>query len=120
MIKRVFFAVASIMLAVFAASAADAAPKAVSSVRQAAATVPVTVYVVNYGSDSVTPIPAATNKAGPPITVGSEPGPIAITPNGDTAYVVNQASASVTPINTATNKAGPPITVTVGLRANTS
>jgi hypothetical protein len=53
MIKRVFFAVASIMLAVFAASAADAAPKAVSSVRQAAATVPVTVYVVNYGSDSV-------------------------------------------------------------------
>src|SRR6516162_9162751 len=108
MFKRAFFAVASIMLAVFTASAADAVPRAVSPAHQAVATVPVTVYVVNYGSDSVTPIPAATNKAGTPITVGSEPGAIAITPNGKTAYVANLGSDSVTPINTATNKAGTP------------
>ena len=41
------------------------------------------------GSGTVTPIATATNTAGPPITVGSEPRAIAITPDGKTAYVAN-------------------------------
>src|ERR1700676_3893715 len=57
-----------------------------------------TAYVVNNGSNSVTPIATATNTAGTPITVGSAPDAIAITPNGATAYVVNNGSNSVTPI----------------------
>ena len=59
----------------------------------------------------MTPIATATNTAGPPITVGSEPDAIAITPDGKTAYAANFGSGTVTPIATATNTAGPPITV---------
>jgi YVTN family beta-propeller protein len=59
----------------------------------------------------VTPIVTATNTAGTPITVGSAPWAIAITPDGKTAYVVNRGSGTVTPIVTATNIAGTPITV---------
>jgi YVTN family beta-propeller protein len=39
-----------------------------------------TAYVVNEGSDTVTPITIATNAPRPPIPVGSEPDAIAITP----------------------------------------
>jgi YVTN family beta-propeller protein len=70
----------------------------------------VTAYVTNSGSGTVTPIGTATNTAGPPITVGTGPGAIAITPDGKTVYVANQLSGTVTPIATATNTAGPPIT----------
>ena len=72
-----------------------------------------TAYVANTGSNSVTPIDTATNTAGTPITVGSAPSSVAITPNGKTAYVVNGSSDSVTPINTATNAAGAAIAVGV-------
>jgi YVTN family beta-propeller protein len=73
---------------------------------------PVTAYVVNDGSGTVTPIATATDTAGPPITVGTFPRAIAITPDGKTAYVVNDGlSGTVTPIATATGTAGPPITV---------
>ncbi len=41
-----------------------------------------TAYVVNGGSGTVTPIATATNTAGPPIPVGSDPGVIAISPDG--------------------------------------
>lgn len=40
----------------------------------------VTAYVVNSGSDTVTPISTATNTAGKAIKAGSEPWVIAITP----------------------------------------
>ena len=40
-----------------------------------------TAYVANAGSGTVTPIATATGTAGPPITVGSYPGAIAITPD---------------------------------------
>jgi YVTN family beta-propeller protein len=73
--------------------------------------IPVTAYVVNAGSGTVTPITTATNTAGHPITTGSDPWAIAITPDGATAYVANEHSGTVTPIATATNTAGPPITV---------
>jgi YVTN family beta-propeller protein len=75
-----------------------------------------TVYVVdsasvNGGSGTVTPIPLRTEMSGNPITVGSGPDAIAITPNGQTAYVVNGGSGTVTPITIATGTAGTPITV---------
>ena len=57
------------------------------------------------------PIRTATNTPGTPITVGQQPEPIAITPDGKTAYVGNTGSDTVTPIRTATDTAGTPITV---------
>jgi YVTN family beta-propeller protein len=72
--------------------------------------IPVTAYVANTGSGTVTPIATATNAAGHPITVGSFPDAIATTPDGTTAYVANDNSGTVTPITTATNTAGTPIT----------
>jgi len=91
-------------------AAADAAPMTGSPASAAGPASPVTAYVANSGSGTVTPIATATNAAGPPITVGSNPWRIAITPDGKTAYVVNSGSDFVTPIATATNTAGPPIT----------
>ena len=41
---------------------------------------PVTAYVANIASETVTPIATATNTAGPPINVGRDPDAIAITP----------------------------------------
>jgi YVTN family beta-propeller protein len=84
-----------------------------------------TAYVTIAGTGlranghTVTPIDTATNKPGQPISVGKEPGAIAITPNGKTAYVVNEGTngytdGTVTPITTATNKPGRPIRVGVG------
>ena len=73
-----------------------------------------TAYVANHTSGNVSVINATTNTAGSPITVGSGPTDIAITPNGATAYVTNVGSGTVTPINTATNTAGSPITVGSG------
>jgi YVTN family beta-propeller protein len=72
----------------------------------------VTVYVVNQGSGTVTPISTATNTAGQEINVGKDPYGIAITPNGRTAYVTHVATfppGIVTPINLATGTAGTPI-----------
>ena len=71
--------------------------------------IPVTAYVVNAGSGTVTPITTATNTAGHPITTGSDPWAIAITPDGTTAYVDNAGSGTVTPIAAATDTAGTPI-----------
>ena len=59
----------------------------------------------------MTPFRTATDTAGTPITVGSGPVAIAITPDGKTAYVTNYGSGTVTPITTATGTAGTPITV---------
>ena len=91
---------------------AVALASAASGARQAR---PVTAYIVNNGSDTVTPI----RTAGKAIKVGSEPDAIAITPNGKTAYVANggdamRTSDTVTPIRTATGKAGKAINVGTG------
>ena len=93
---------------------ADAARTAGSPGSAAAPGTPVTAYVVNGFSGTVTPIATATNTADPPITVGSDPDWVAITPDGKTAYVTNYGSGTVTPIATATNTAGPPITAGSG------
>ena len=92
-------------------AAADGASIAGSADPGAEPMSPVTAYVVNDASGTVTPIATATNTAGPPISVGDGPVPIAITPDGKTAYVANFGSGTVTPIATATNTADPPITV---------
>ena len=68
-------------------------------------------YVANYGDGTVTPISTGTETADTPVTVGTHPDAIAISPNGSTAYVANSGSGTVTPIATATNAAGTPITV---------
>ena len=88
-----------------------------------------TLYAANFGAfavfngqvmqisdgTTVTPIDTATDTAGTPITVGTEPSTIAITPDGTTAYVTNEASNTVTPIDIATNSAGSPITLNATL-----
>jgi DNA-binding beta-propeller fold protein YncE len=51
--------------------------------------IPPTAYVVNPGSDNLTPIDTVTTTPGTPITAGSAPIAIAIAPDGKTAYVVN-------------------------------
>lgn len=68
-----------------------------------------TAYVTTTLAGQVVPIDTATNTAGTPVAVGSQPVGVAITPDGETAYVADFGSDSVTPIDTATNTAGPPI-----------
>jgi YVTN family beta-propeller protein len=70
-----------------------------------------TAFVVNSGSDSVTPIDLATRQAGRPIRVGRDPEAIAVAPGGKTGYVVNEGSGTVTPIDLATQRAETPILV---------
>ena len=80
-------------------------------VHAAAVTPAWTAYAASSGSNTVTPIDTATGTTGAPIAVGSNPGAIAITPNGMTAYVVNVDADTVTPINTTTNTPGAAIAV---------
>ncbi len=68
-------------------------------------------YVANYGAGTVTPISTGTGTADTPLTVGTHPVAIAVTPNGATAYVANEGSGTVTPIATATNTPGAAVTV---------
>jgi DNA-binding beta-propeller fold protein YncE len=65
-----------------------------------------TGYVVDTGSNQVTPVDMTTGQAASPanwITVGSEPDAIAITPNGQRAYVVNGGDTSVSEITLRTH-----------------
>src|ERR1039458_7361544 len=89
-------------------AAADAASMAGSSASSAGAAGPgppppaagwagpVSAYVTTFNSGTVPPIATATNTAGTPITTGSNPVAIAITPDGKNAYVVNDGSGTVT------------------------
>lgn len=70
-----------------------------------------TAYVSNSCGDTVTPINLLSDKAGPPITVGSNPTGIAIAPDGDTAYVTDFGSNTVVPIDLATGTTEAAITV---------
>ncbi len=78
-----------------------------------------TAYVVSYNDDAVIPVNTATDAVGTPITVGSGPSAIAITPTATTAYVTdegttNTAPGTVTPIDLFTNTPGTPIAVGSG------
>jgi YVTN family beta-propeller protein len=91
------------------------------SATPAAATNPTawTAYVVSYNDNAVIPVNTATDAVGTPITVGSGPSAIAITPSATTAYVTdegttNTAPGTVTPINLLTNTPGTPIAVGSG------
>ncbi len=64
-----------------------------------------TAYVAVKGADAVTPVNTASGFAGTPITVGSEPWGIAVTPDGRTAYVADHGAENVTPIDLETGVA---------------
>jgi len=87
-------------------SGAHAAPAVVAADRAG----PVTVYVANVLGNTVTPIRAASNKAGRPIRVGRVPQQIVISPDGHTAYVLadreigKPSPATLTAIRVATNR----------------
>ena len=72
---------------------------------------PATAYVVNFLAGTVTPIQAATDKAGRAIKVGKHPDAIAVTPDGKTVFVANQGSDTVIPIQAATDEPGRAIKV---------
>src|ERR1700728_1167184 len=93
---------AGVLVALLAGLLAGASPAAQASQIPGRA-VPVTAYVGNNGSDTVTPIATATNTPGTAITVGQAPGGVAVTPNGKTVYVTGEESDTMTPIATATN-----------------
>ncbi len=59
-------------------------------------------------------INTATNTVIATITVGTDPGAVAVTPDGARAYVTNSGSGSVSVINTATNTVIATITVGLG------
>ena len=66
-----------------------------------------TAYVVNFGSDNVTPVDVATDTAAPAgswIPVGSEPDAIAISPDGSYAYVANSGDGTIDKIALATGQ----------------
>lgn len=104
--------VVSLALVCAALSAGAAVLQSSGNSRTAAPASTCTAYVVNAFSDSVTPIPTSTNRAGRPIPAGRLPIAIAVTPDGSRAYVVDEGSpGTVTPIRTASNRAGRPIRV---------
>ena len=109
-IRRVLsFPVAAVALLAFAAPGAGTAGAAAPAPGPLAGPAhPVTAYVANYFTGTVTPINTATNKALKAIPAGGQSFAIMITPDGKTAYVngMSAAGSSVTPISTATNKAG--------------
>jgi hypothetical protein len=102
MIKGIV-AAGTLSVMVFAAVPAAAASPAAAPPPPTRA--PVTAYVVNFESGTVTPIRTANNSTGTAIKVGRFPVAMAITPNGSTGYLDNQ-SGGVIPIRLATNTPG--------------
>jgi len=97
---------------VIAASAGCAARPAPSAVRGPGRPGRATVYVVSQGSKTVTPVVAATGKAGRPVKVANGPDALAVGPDGRTVWVVSTSRPGfVTPIRTATNTASARIRV---------
>ncbi len=60
-------------------------------------------YVANSSANTVTPVNVATDVAGSPITVGTDPVALAITPNAFDVLVVNKTSNTVSEIATSNN-----------------
>ena len=55
-------------------------------------------WVVNYASNTVSPVNVATRKAGPQIPAGAGPRAVVATPDGTTVYVADSLAGTVTPI----------------------
>jgi YVTN family beta-propeller protein len=99
---------AATVLTVVLAAASAAGTRPVSTTAP-----PVTVWVSNMDSDTVTPIHTASDKAGAPVRLPDMPFGMAITPDGRTVYVVDGDNL-VIPINTATGRHGKAIRVQGG------
>ena len=70
------------------------------------------LYVANSGGNSVSMINLDTNTVSAPISVGTNPTGLAVSPDGKWVYVANQGSNTVSVINAATNTiVGSPIAV---------
>jgi DNA-binding beta-propeller fold protein YncE len=69
-----------------------------------------TVYVLNSGGNTVTPVRVATNTTGAPIPVPPLAFTLAVTPNGKTLYVTASPNLLI-PIRTSNNHPGTPIVV---------
>src|ERR1700724_3193693 len=64
----------------------------------------VSAYIANGGSNTVSVIDTETNTVvGSPLSVGSQPAGVAVTPDGKYAYVTNNGSNTVSIIDIATN-----------------
>lgn len=70
------------------------------------------VFVANYSANSVSMIDTVTNTASSPISVGSSPNGVAITPDGTKAYVANYGGNNVSVLDIASNTA--PTTISTG------
>jgi YVTN family beta-propeller protein len=69
-------------------------------------------YIANFNDNTVSVIDTTTNTViGSPITVGSEPNGVAVTPDGSKVYVTNQNDGTVSVIATASNTVTATITV---------
>ncbi|HWD69675.1 MAG TPA: YncE family protein [Solirubrobacteraceae bacterium] len=68
-------------------------------------------YVTNEQAGTVTQVDLSTGTLSAPITVGSQPVAIAITPDGSTAYVADYGSSRIVPVALATGRPEPPITL---------
>jgi YVTN family beta-propeller protein len=66
-------------------------------------------YVTDEQAGTVSQVDLATGTVETPITVGSQPVAIAITPDGSMAYVADYGSSEVVPIALATGAVGTPI-----------
>lgn len=92
--------------------AVTAAALALSGVWAGAAQADQLGYVTNEATGTVTQVDLSTGTLAAPITVGSEPVAIAITPDGSTAYIADYGSSQIVPVVLATGRPGPPITLT--------
>ena len=75
-----------------------------------------TVYVANYGSNSVSVIDGSTNTVTSTVSVGNGPSGVAANPSTNTVYVANGGDDSVSVINGSTNAVTTTIQVGSGPR----
>jgi YVTN family beta-propeller protein len=73
-----------------------------------------TVYVANYGSNSVSVINGTTNRVTSTIQVGKNPYGIAVNPNNNGIYVTDSSSGTVTIINGVVRKVVENVTLGAG------
>lgn len=69
-------------------------------------------YVANQGDGTVTPIDLTTGTTATPLSVGSAPAALALTPDGGTLLVANSGDDTVTPVTLTNGATG--ITLTAG------
>ena len=66
-------------------------------------------YMANESAGTIVSVDLTTGALGTPISVGTQPDAIAITPDGSTAYVADRGSSEIVPVNLSTGTAGKPI-----------